>query len=75
MPLGECGTMRWLRFDPRRFVSYVANSVRRRHMLLIRDYGGVKAWGDEAQRAMERASHDAAAALHLNRIFRTFGAD
>jgi hypothetical protein len=39
---------------------YDASSVRRRHMLLIRDYAGVKAWGEEAQAAMEKASAHAA---------------
>jgi hypothetical protein len=32
-------------------------------MLLIRDYAGVKAWGDEAQQAMERASQGEARTL------------
>ena len=27
---------------------YGASSARRRHMLLIRDYAGVKAWGEDA---------------------------
>jgi hypothetical protein len=41
---------------PEDLFRYGASSARRRHMLLIRDYAGVKAWGDEAQQAMERAS-------------------
>jgi hypothetical protein len=36
---------------------------RRRHMLLIRDYVGVKAWGEETQQSMESASQDAARTL------------
>ncbi len=32
-------------------------------MLLIRDYAGVKAWGEEAQVAMEKASEEAASTL------------
>jgi hypothetical protein len=42
---------------------YDAGSVRRRHMLLIRDYAGVKAWGEDAQTAIEKASEDAARTL------------
>jgi TnpA family transposase len=42
---------------------YDAGSVRRRHMLLIRDYAGVKAWGEEAQVAMEKASEEAGRTL------------
>jgi hypothetical protein len=38
---------------------YDASSVRRRHMLLIRDYAAVKAWGEDAETAMEKASRDA----------------
>jgi len=48
---------------PEDLFRYGASSARRRHMLLIRDYAGVKAWGDEAQQAMERASQDAARTL------------
>jgi hypothetical protein len=39
------------------------SSVRRRHMLLVRDYVGVKAWGKEALQAMQSASRDAARTL------------
>jgi TnpA family transposase len=48
---------------PEDLFRYGASSARRRHMLLIRDYAGVKAWGDEAQQAMERASLDAGRTL------------
>jgi len=48
---------------PEDLFRYGASSARRRHMLLIRDYAGVKAWGDEAQQAMERASQNAARTL------------
>ena len=48
---------------PAELFSYDASSVRRRHMLLIRDYAGVKAWGEDAQAAMEKASRDAAGTL------------
>jgi Domain of unknown function (DUF4158) len=41
---------------PEELFRYGASSARRRHMLLIRDYVGVKAWGEEAQQSMERAS-------------------
>jgi len=36
---------------------YDASSARRRQMLLVRDYLGVKAWGEEAQQAMRQASY------------------
>jgi len=48
---------------PAELFRYDASSVRRRHMLLIRDYAGVKAWGEDAQAAMEKASRDAAGTL------------
>jgi hypothetical protein len=48
---------------PEELFRYGASSARRRHMLLIRDYVGVKAWGEEAQQSMERASQDAARTL------------
>jgi TnpA family transposase len=48
---------------PEDLFRYGASSARRRHMTLIRDYTGVKTWGDEAQRAMECASKDAAMTL------------
>jgi hypothetical protein len=48
---------------PEDLFRYGASSARRRHMLLIRDYTGVKVWGGEAQQAMERASNDAARTL------------
>ena len=48
---------------PEDLFRYGASSARRRHMLLIRDYTGVKAWGHEAQQAMESASQDAARTL------------
>jgi len=48
---------------PAELLRYDASSVRRRHMLLIRDYAGVKAWGEDAQAAMEKASGDAARTL------------
>ena len=44
-------------------IRYGASSVRRRHMLLVRDYVGVKAWGEEALQAMQSASRDAARTL------------
>ncbi len=48
---------------PAELFRYDASSVRRRHMLLIRDYAGVKAWGEDAQAAMEKASQEAARTL------------
>jgi TnpA family transposase len=42
---------------------YDASSARRRHMLFVRDYLGVKAWGVEAQTAMQEASTAAARTL------------
>jgi Domain of unknown function (DUF4158) len=39
-------------------IRYGESSVRRRHMLLVRDYVGVKAWGEEALQAMQSASRD-----------------
>jgi hypothetical protein len=48
---------------PEDLFRYGGSSARRRHMLLIRDYAGVKAWGVEAQQAMERASQDAGRTL------------
>jgi hypothetical protein len=48
---------------PEDLFRYGGSSARRRHMLLIRDYAGVKAWGDEAQQAMESASQDATLTL------------
>ncbi len=42
---------------------YDASSARRRHMLLVRDYVGVRAWGEEAQETMRQASREAACAL------------
>ncbi|MCU1226726.1 MAG: hypothetical protein JWQ42_4819 [Edaphobacter sp.] len=48
---------------PAGLLRYDASSVRRRHMLLIRDYTGVKAWGEDAHVAMEKASGDAARTL------------
>ena len=48
---------------PAELFRYDASSVRRRHMLLIRDYAGVKAWGEDAQAAMEKASEEAARTL------------
>jgi hypothetical protein len=44
-------------------IRYGASSVRSRHMLLVRDYVGVKAWGEEALQAMQSASRDAARTL------------
>jgi hypothetical protein len=41
---------------PEDLIRYGASSTRRRHMLLVRDYVGVKAWGEEAQQAMQTAS-------------------
>ena len=48
---------------PAELFRYDASSVRRRHMLLVRDYAGVKTWGEEAQSAMEKAGADAARTL------------
>ena len=48
---------------PAELFRYDASSVRRRHMLLIRDYAAVKAWGEDAEAAMEKASRDAAHTL------------
>src|SRR3984885_8275050 len=48
---------------PEDLFRYGVSSASRRHMVLILDYSGVKAWGDEAQKAMERASQDAARTL------------
>jgi len=48
---------------PAELFRYDASSVRRRHMLLIRDYAAVKAWGEDAEAAMETASRDAARTL------------
>ena len=48
---------------PAELFRYDASSVRRRHMLLIRDYSTVKAWGEDAESAMEKASRDAARTL------------
>lgn len=42
---------------------YSVSSARRRHMLLIRDYVGVKEWGHVAELAMQQASQDAARTL------------
>ncbi len=42
---------------------YDASSARRRQMLLVRDYVGVKAWGEEAQQALRQASREAAHTL------------
>jgi TnpA family transposase len=42
---------------------YDSTSARRRHMLLVRDYLGVKAWGSDAQAAMQQASRQAACTL------------
>jgi hypothetical protein len=48
---------------PAELFHYDASSVRRRHMLLVRDYAAVKAWGEDAEAAMETASRDAARTL------------
>jgi hypothetical protein len=48
---------------PAELFRYDASSVRRRHMLLIRDYAGVKAWGEDAQAAMEKAGKESARTL------------
>ena len=48
---------------PAELFRYDVSSVGRRHMLLIRDYAGVKAWGEDAQTAMEKASEEAARTL------------
>lgn len=48
---------------PKELPCYAASSAWRRHMLLFRDYVGVKPWGQEAQRSMERACHEAARTL------------
>lgn len=48
---------------PAELFHYDVSSVRRRQMLLIRDYAGVKAWGEDAQAAMEKAGGDAARTL------------
>src|SRR5450756_236598 len=48
---------------PAELFRYDASSVRRRHMLLIRDYAAVKAWGEDAEAAMEKASREAACTL------------
>ena len=42
---------------------YDTSSARRRHMLLVRDYVGVKAWDEDARKAMARASRDASSTL------------
>ncbi len=48
---------------PEDLARYGASSARRRHMPLVRDYVGVKAWGDEPEQAVLRASQDAARTL------------
>ena len=48
---------------PAEIFRYGAGSVRRRHLLLIRDYAGVKAWEEDAQLAMEKASEEAGRTL------------
>lgn len=49
--------------SPGDLARYDASSARRRHMLLVRDYVGVKGWGDEAHQAMRQASREAASTL------------
>ena len=48
---------------PEDLTRYGVSSARRRHMLLIRGYVGVKEWGHEAELAMQQASQDAARTL------------
>ena len=48
---------------PQDLPRYDASSARRRHMLLVRDYIGVKGWGEEGQRTLEKVSRDAASTL------------
>jgi hypothetical protein len=48
---------------PQDLPRYDASSARRRHMLLVRDYVGVKGWGEEGQRVLEKVSRDAASTL------------
>jgi Domain of unknown function (DUF4158) len=47
--LAQCAGYGAVRED---LIRYGESSVRRRHMLLVRDYVGVKAWGEEALQAM-----------------------
>jgi hypothetical protein len=58
--LAQCAGYGAVRED---LIRYGESSVRRRHMLLVRDYVGVKAWGEEALQAMQSASRDAARTL------------
>ena len=48
---------------PQDLPRYDASSARRRHMLLVRDYIGVKGWGEESQKTLEKVSRDAASTL------------
>jgi TnpA family transposase len=48
---------------PEDLARYGASSARRRHMPLVRDYVGVKAWGEEPEQSMLRASREAARTL------------
>ena len=52
---------------------YDTSSARRRHMLLVRDYGGVKAWDEDARKAMATASRDAALSGEARWQLKVFG--